>query len=297
MKQNSEWFLALILMLTSPPAIAMGQETKSPFAELDRRVKQERGGWAGSKEDFSRIFDAERRQLGDRFEPELMRYLGTDVEKHYWISVLLVYPGYLHGSPPLRHLALLIDEQALSLLAGKSDKQDLGNVVSLSVDSAVLAETLGLHSLARAHKQEAERLLASENDFGAWFPALTTYEHCLYDSIGKNISAGPCKKDDDLTGTKPLVLRVAVDVLDHRAIEKPDPVYPPEVRRISGEVLVAITTDETGKVEEAHALSGPPLLQAAAVAAAFKARFAPTLLGGKPARVIGTLRYKFRPSN
>ena len=58
------------------------QSTNAPFSLLDRRVKDERGGWAGSKEDFSRIFRAERARLGASFESELLRYLGTDIDKH-----------------------------------------------------------------------------------------------------------------------------------------------------------------------------------------------------------------------
>ena len=65
----------------------------------------------------------------------------------------------------------------------------------------------------------------------------------------------------------------------------------------SGVVLVAVVVDEQGTVIEARAVSGPPHLQNAAVAAARLARFSPTLLMGEPVRVSGTLSYNFVRSN
>ncbi|MFS8087085.1 MAG: TonB family protein [Acidobacteriota bacterium] len=54
-----------------------------------------------------------------------------------------------------------------------------------------------------------------------------------------------------------------------------------------------MTVDEEGKVISAHALSGHPLLQAAAIAAARQARFSPTKLSGQPVKVTGVLIYNF----
>jgi hypothetical protein len=167
MRKTSHRFLALTFLLSLMPAFARGQDTKSPFSELDKRVSQERGRWAGNKADFTRIFDAERRRLGDKFESELMKYLGTDAEKHYWISAFLVAPEYLHGNQPLPHLALLIAEQGLSLLRGTSAKEAVGTVLGLSVHAAIVAETVRFQGLAEAHKQEAERLLSSDK---IWAP-------------------------------------------------------------------------------------------------------------------------------
>lgn|SRR5918911_3547734 len=86
-------------------------------------------------------------------------------------------------------------------------------------------------------------------------------------------------------------------MLNGQAISKPDPVYPPVARaaRASGTVTVQVTVDETGKVTSAKAVSGHPLLQAAAVQAAYQARFKPTLSSGKPVKVTGVLTYEFQP--
>jgi TonB family protein len=84
-------------------------------------------------------------------------------------------------------------------------------------------------------------------------------------------------------------------VLDGKAVFKPHPPYPPVARaaRASGVVVVRILVDEEGKVIEAQAVSGHPLLQQAAAAAARHARFSPAYLEGRPARVSGVVTYKF----
>lgn len=89
---------------------------------------------------------------------------------------------------------------------------------------------------------------------------------------------------------------VSGGLLNERAIEKPAPPYPQVARaaRASGTVTVQVTVDEQGRVVDAKAVSGHPLLQAAAVAAARQARFRPTLLSGKPVKVTGTLTYDFK---
>lgn len=88
---------------------------------------------------------------------------------------------------------------------------------------------------------------------------------------------------------------VSGGVLNSKAVELPQPGYPPAARavRASGQVSVMVTVSETGEVIEAVAVSGHPLLRAAATAAARKARFAPTPLSGKPVKVTGVLTYNF----
>ena len=63
--------------------------------------------------------------------------------------------------------------------------------------------------------------------------------------------------------------------------------------RAAGTVSVAVTVDESGKVVEARATSGPVQLREAAVSAARRATFAQTLVGGQPARLTGVLNYTF----
>ena len=86
-------------------------------------------------------------------------------------------------------------------------------------------------------------------------------------------------------------------VLNAKAITLPKPVYPPiaKAAKASGTVIVQVIVDETGNVVSARPLSGHPLLQASAVAAARGAKFTPTKLSGKPVKVSGTLIFTFVP--
>jgi TonB family protein len=88
---------------------------------------------------------------------------------------------------------------------------------------------------------------------------------------------------------------VSGGVLNGKAISKPAPVYPPiaKAARAQGTVVVQILVNEDGDVISATALSGHPLLQQAAVAAARQAKLSPTRLNGTPVRVSGTLTYNF----
>jgi TonB family protein len=84
-------------------------------------------------------------------------------------------------------------------------------------------------------------------------------------------------------------------VLNDKAISLPKPPYPPIARaaKASGTVVVQVTIDENGNVISARAVSGHPLLQAAAIAAARSAKFSPTRLSGQPVKVTGLITYNF----
>src|SRR5215510_4532846 len=72
-------------------------------------------------------------------------------------------------------------------------------------------------------------------------------------------------------------------------------IYPPIAKRMkaSGEVQVAITIDENGRVIEAKATSGHPALRPAAEEAAKKWVFKPARLDGKPMRQRDVLTFTF----
>lgn len=81
------------------------------------------------------------------------------------------------------------------------------------------------------------------------------------------------------------------------AIELPPPAYPPLARaaHASGTVDVRVIIGFDGDVIAAAAISGHPLLQAAAVSAARKARFTPMKYKGEPVKVTGIIQYNFVP--
>lgn len=90
-------------------------------------------------------------------------------------------------------------------------------------------------------------------------------------------------------------VRLPSTIISSKAIEKPAPPYPPIARaaNMQGTVAVQIVIDERGSVINAKATSGPPLLMQAAVQAAYRARFTPTVLGGQPVKVTGSITYNF----
>jgi TonB family protein len=113
------------------------------------------------------------------------------------------------------------------------------------------------------------------------------------DVDGDNQNLNPAQTSPGNSNSKSKT--VSGGVLNGKAISLPEPVYPPAAKaaHASGTVVVQVAVDEEGKVISATAVSGHPLLQEAARAAAYKARFKPTLLSGKPVLVTGTLTYNF----
>lgn len=105
-------------------------------------------------------------------------------------------------------------------------------------------------------------------------------------------SAGPKPTPEPTPSQKTVV---SGGVLNGKAISKPQPVYPPIARaaHASGTVTVQVLVSEEGNVLSAKAVGGHPLLQQAAVDAAYQAKFAPTLLEGKKVKVAGVLSYNF----
>jgi TonB family protein len=80
-----------------------------------------------------------------------------------------------------------------------------------------------------------------------------------------------------------------------QAIELPKPAYPPIARaaHAQGTVEVRVLVDFDGSVSAAAAISGHPLLQAAAVSAARQARFTPMKYKGEPVKIVGVIQYHF----
>ncbi len=102
------------------------------------------------------------------------------------------------------------------------------------------------------------------------------------------------RKEEPSTAREP-VGPISAGVMNGKAANLPVPEYPVIARQAhaSGSVTVEILVDEAGNVIAAHAVSGHPLLQAAAVAAARQATFQPTRLSGEPVKVRGALIYNF----
>lgn len=92
---------------------------------------------------------------------------------------------------------------------------------------------------------------------------------------------------------------ISAGVINGKAVSLPRPVYPASARavRAVGPVSVQVTIGEKGEVVDAKAVSGHPLLRAAAEKAAKSSRFAPTLLSGQAVKTTGLLTYNFTRPN
>lgn len=89
--------------------------------------------------------------------------------------------------------------------------------------------------------------------------------------------------------------KVSEGVLQGSALKKQVPVYPPiaKAARAAGVVQVVVTISEEGRVVEAQAINGHPLLRQAAVDAARQWVFTPTKLSNVPVKVQGILSFNF----
>ena len=175
-------FLGLFLIALVAGCTLVGAQTSSPFAELDRHVKTEQKGFWGGDDSTVTLFNAARKRLGKNFEAELMKYLGEDVEKHYWISAYLDYDDYLQGSERLPQLSLRIKQRGLSLIEKLPEEDTFSSVVGLNVTAAILSKKLKLDAEAKAYKAKAENLIKKEAYQGT-FPALDEADRAIYDAI------------------------------------------------------------------------------------------------------------------
>ena len=150
-----------------------------PFAGLAELAKKQWGGWDGNQMDLTREFNAERTKLGDRFEKELLVFLGEDIHKHERI------PSYIDSGAPRPYLAICILEQGIALCRrGKAPESD-SDLVTMSILAAVRCEKAGFHTLAILHKKEAEALLAAKPILRGACPVMEADAYKLYESISK----------------------------------------------------------------------------------------------------------------
>jgi protein TonB len=78
-------------------------------------------------------------------------------------------------------------------------------------------------------------------------------------------------------------------------MQKTMPMYPPiaKAARVQGTVVLQATISKTGTIEGLHVLSGPAMLQGAAMDAVRSWRYRPYLLNGDPVEVETTVNVVF----
>jgi TonB family protein len=91
------------------------------------------------------------------------------------------------------------------------------------------------------------------------------------------------------------VVRLGGEVTNSRPLYRLVLNYPElaKVARVFGRVVIQAVIDETGKVVNVRAISGPPVLSVAVMDAVAKERFEPMLLNGEPTKCDLTVQVSF----
>ena len=153
---------------------------RPPFADLARELKA-RGGWAGDKRQMKRLFEAEKNRLGARFRDHVVKFVGKDPERHFWIASFLRRAQ----KPEDDMFALLLLEQGAVLCRRDVDNKDkfASETYSIAYCAAVLSAEMGLTHLASSHKATAEKLLRNNPLLAGATPAMSKERHDMYDAI------------------------------------------------------------------------------------------------------------------
>jgi protein TonB len=95
--------------------------------------------------------------------------------------------------------------------------------------------------------------------------------------------------------TPPKKISISSGVMAGNLLEKTLPQYPAiaKAARVQGVVVVQATISNTGLIENLRVISGPPMLQQAAVDAVRSWRYTPYLLNGEPVEVETTVNVVF----
>jgi TonB family protein len=93
----------------------------------------------------------------------------------------------------------------------------------------------------------------------------------------------------------PKSVTISSGVMAGMLLEKTNPVYPPiaKAAHVSGTVVLQATITKAGMIENLHVISGPDLLQQAALEAVKDWRYRPYLLMGEPVEVQTTVNVIF----
>jgi protein TonB len=96
--------------------------------------------------------------------------------------------------------------------------------------------------------------------------------------------------------SRPLKVRVSEGVARALLIEKVEPAYPEEARKahIEGSVVLRVTIDTDGTVQDIKLVSDDPMLAASAIEAVKQWKYKPYLLNGQPAIVEAQVTVAFK---
>ena len=111
------------------------------------------------------------------------------------------------------------------------------------------------------------------------------------------VNVGGSESDSKTRAGGNIPKQIMGGVLNGKATSLPKPAYPAAARAVGaqGVVTIQVFIDENGEVFSAQAVTGHPLLRAAASQAACGSKFSPTQLSGVPVKVAGIITYNFVP--
>jgi protein TonB len=106
----------------------------------------------------------------------------------------------------------------------------------------------------------------------------------IFGNSGPKVKAAVAKK-----------VNISAGVMVGMLIQKTTPVYPPiaKAARVSGTVVLQATISKAGQIEGLHVISGPAMLQQAAMDAVKTWRYRPYLLNNEPVEVETTVNVIF----
>ena len=93
----------------------------------------------------------------------------------------------------------------------------------------------------------------------------------------------------------PKKINISSGVAAGMLLQKTQPVYPPiaKAARVQGTVVLQAKISKTGSIEDLHVISGPAMLQQAALDAVKSWRYRPYLLNNEPVEVETTVNVIF----
>jgi hypothetical protein len=171
-------YICFVVCFVSVFAFAQNQ----PFENFSKAVKEQQGGFNGDKENLSKIFNQEPIRLGEKFKTELWKYIGDDIEKHYWLNSFVESDSYLHGNKSLPELAFEIRRKGLDLL-DKKDDRSLERKVTLNRKQAIYYHNFGKRDLAIKSKNIAETILKENDELSAYIAGSTRLNKCIYSNL------------------------------------------------------------------------------------------------------------------
>lgn len=232
----------------------------------------------------------------------------------------LVAPVQISEQKPQEEVATAAPKRLQQTIAKTSDVVPTRRVNMLRVDEAPreVPETVSVSRNAAQERPEGQFKLG-ESDLNPQTAGAYTNENGRGTGAGSGIGASDSLKPSTEDAKEKVAVVEPPPLPPVKAVEKPveqpkkvttvsggvingkasnlvQPTYSPAARavRAQGEVRVAVTIDEDGRVVSASALGGNPLLTASAVSAARASKFTPTMLSNQRVKVTGIIVYNFK---